>query len=225
MINAFSLLRRKPGLSVGAFQKHWRTGHADLISLLPAVQRYVQSHPLAEMYDEEESEYDGVAELCATDSQAFRDIGASDAYQLVQTDEEKFLDRTAIALVLTDEYVIKDGAVSPDGVKCINLFKRHPDMTVEQFQRHWRNEYGPKFAALPSLDRYVQCHARLGGYAKGREPAYDGFDLTWFASADAFRDAMNSDEYDACRNEQSRFLTLDDCRHILTRELVIGGTT
>jgi len=223
MINAISLLKRKPGLSVEAFQEHWRTGHAKLIALLPGVRRYVQSHPLPEMYEDGKPEYDGIAELWANDSQAFRDIGASDAYVAVQADEEKFLDRNAIALVLTDERVIKDGPVAADGVKRIQLFKRKRDMPVEEFQSHWRGEYGSDVSSLPSLDRYVQYHARLGAYARAREPAYDGFDITWFQSANALRLAMNSEVNDRVLSGQSNFLATDDCRQILTRELVIIG--
>jgi uncharacterized protein (TIGR02118 family) len=223
MINAFSLLKRKPGLSVDAFQHHWRTEHAELIALLPGIHRDVQCQPINDVYEEEDPSYDVIAELWANDSQAFRDIGTSDAYDAVLTDEEKFLDRTAIALVLTDEHVINDGAIAADGVKCIRLFKRRPDMPVEEFQSHWREEYGTQIATMPSLDRYVQYHARLGGYARGRQPAYDGFDMSWFESVDALRHAMDSDTYDSCRNDQRRFLATDGCRQILTRELVIIG--
>jgi len=211
MINAFSLLKRKPGLTVDAFQEHWRTEHAELIRLLPGVRRYVQSHPLVEMYEDEEPVYDGVAELWGEDSQAFRDIAGSDAYAAVQIDEEKFLDRAATELVLTEEHIIKDGTVAADGVKCINLFKRNSDMAVEDFQKHWREIVGPQIAALPSLDRYAQYAARLGGYAHGRQPAFDGFDVTWFGS-DVEAGALDS---------QSAFLAGDDCQRILTRELVI----
>jgi uncharacterized protein (TIGR02118 family) len=213
MINAFSLLKRKPDLSVDAFQEHWRTEHAELITRLPGVVRYVQSHPLPEMYDKAEPAYDGVAELWARESRVFRDIATSDAYAAVQADEEKFLDRKAIELVLTEEHVIKDGTVAVDGVKYIELFKRRSDMTVEEFQSHWREIYGPQIAALPSVDRYAQYHARLGAYAKGREPAYDGFDISWFKSGVG----------EEAGRSQTDFLAVDECQQILTRELVIIG--
>lgn len=216
MINAFSLLRRKPGMSVDSFQQHWRTEHAGLILRLPGVVRYVQSHPLPQMYEQGEPAYDGVAELWARDSQAFRDIGASDAYRAVQADEETFLDRAATALVLTEEQIIKEGPAPADGVKCICLLKRKPGMPVDEFQTRWREGHGPRFAALPSLERYAQYPARLGGYAKGREPAYDGFDISWFGSMEAFQDAMNA-------SERASLLAPDACRRILSREFVIGG--
>ncbi|MEE8495924.1 MAG: EthD domain-containing protein [Xanthomonadales bacterium] len=223
MINAVTLLWRKPGMSVDAFQRYWRHQHAEVIALLPGIQRYVQSHPIDDNYGAKEPVCDGFAELWAHDSQAFRDIAASDAYAAVQADEEKFLDRTAISLVLTDERIIKDSPVAVDGVKCIQPFIRKRDLSVEEFQSYWHDQYGPLTATLPLLDRYVQYHARLGGYTHGRQPSYDGFDVTWFDSIDAVRNAMNSAVCDRGRSAQKNFLTADDCPQILTREHVIIG--
>ena len=221
MINAVTLLKRKPGLSVEAFQRHWRHEHAGVIARLPGVERYVQSHPLDENYADREPACDGFAELWARDSQAFRDIAASEAYAAVLADEEKFLDRTANALVLTDVHVIRDGTVAADAIKRIRLFSRRPDLPVEVFQARWRDKYGPLMATLPSLDRYVQYHARLGGYAHGRQPAYDGFDIAWFGSAHALREAMNSTVCARCREAEKDFLVADGCPQILAREFVI----
>jgi len=221
MINAFTLLKRKPGLSVAEFQRYWRHEHADLIARLPGVKRYVQSHVLGEYHQGKEPIYDGIAELSVNNSQAFRDISTSDAYAAVQADEESFLDRTAIALVLTDEHVIRDGPVVDDSVKRIRLFNRRQDLPFDEFQAYWRDQHGPLIATLPSLDRYVQYHARPGGYAKGRQPAYDGFDIAWFDSADALREAVNSTVSDRDRSEQGSFLVTGDCPQIVAREYVI----
>jgi uncharacterized protein (TIGR02118 family) len=223
MINAVNLLKRRQDLSGEEFQQYWRSRHADVIAKLPGVQRYVQSHPLLEIYEEGDPPYDGIAELWADDSQAFRVIGASDAYVAVQADEENFLDRGAIVLVLTDEYVIKDGSVGKDGVKCIRLFKRREDMAVEEFQSHWRQQYAPTIATLPSLDRYVQYQARAGGYAKGREPAYDGIDITWFGSVNDLQGALDSAEFERARSDERNFLAAAPCPQIIARERVIIG--
>ena len=223
MINAITLLKRRRDLSVDEFQNYWRHQHADVIAKLPGIQRYVQSHPLHETYQEDGPVYDGVAELLANDSQAFRNIGTSEAYVAVQADEENFLDRSANALVLTDEYVIKDGPVVDDSIKCIRLFNRNPDMPVDDFQSYWRDEYGPLIAALPALDRYVQYPARVGGYAKGGQPACDGFDITWFGSVNALRNAMNSTDYERGRSNHGYFLAASDCPQIIAREHVITG--
>ena len=223
MINAITLLKRRHDLSVDEFQNYWRHQHADVIATLPGIQRYVQSHPLHATYHEDGPVYDGVAELWANDSQAFRDIGTSEAYIAVQADEENFLDRSANALVLTDEHVIKEGPQPDGGVKCIRLFNRSPGMPVDDFQSYWRDEYGPLIAALPSLDHYVQYPARAGGYAKGRQPACDGFDITWFGSVNVLRNAMNSTDFERARSNQGNFLAPGDCPQIIAREHVITG--
>jgi uncharacterized protein (TIGR02118 family) len=37
--------RRKPGMTIEAFQNHWRQVHGPLGAAVPALRRYVQSHP------------------------------------------------------------------------------------------------------------------------------------------------------------------------------------
>lgn len=159
--------------------------------------------------------------MWAADSQAFRDIAASDAYAAVQADEQKFLEPAAIALVLTDEYVIKDGPATATGVKCIRLLSRRSDLTVEAFRSHWLDGYGPLIAGLPLLERYVQYHARPGAYGRGRQPAYDGFDVTWFGSMAALRAAIDSGNYDHARRQQGNFLAVGKCPQVLAREYLI----
>ena len=224
MINAISLLERRPDLPVAAFQRHWRENHAALIARLPGVQRYVQSHPIQEEYQDGAPVCDGIAELWARDSQAFRDIRVSPAYAAVQADEERFLNRARIALVLTQAHPIKEGPVTGNGVKCIRLLKRKAGMPVDVFQQFWRDRHGPRIAALPALGRYVQYHARRGGYSGGREPAYDGFDITWFESAARFRLAMTSASSDRALDLERDFLESGQCAQILAREhVVIAG--
>jgi len=225
MINAITLLWRKPGMSIDAFQRYWRNEHAGVITRLPGFQRYVQSHPLDENYQVKEPICDGIAELWANDSQVFRDIAVSEAYSLVQVDEEKFLDRAANTLVLTVEHVIREGPVAVDGVKCIQFFNRRKQMHVDLFQTHWRDVHGPLMATLPLLTRYAQYHVRPGAYKHGRQPVCDGFDVTWFDSKNNFYQAMGSAINDRVRLQQEKFLSADDCPQILTREHVItsGG--
>lgn len=51
---------------------------------------------------------------------------------------------------------------------------RRAGLTVEQFQRHWRDRHGPTAGAIPNLRRYVQHHAVV---LDGRPVLpYPGFD-------------------------------------------------
>ena len=46
MIKVVSVLQRKPGMSVEDFQAYWLNKHAPIVSRLPGLRRYVQSHTL-----------------------------------------------------------------------------------------------------------------------------------------------------------------------------------
>ena len=116
-----------------------------------------------------------------------------------------------------------DGDTGAESIKCIRFFNRGPDMDVEDFQSYWRERHAPLVSALPSLQRYARYPARLGGYAKGRQPAYDGFDMTWFSSLDEWQHAMGSAEYVHARGDEGNFLANGDCPLITAREYLFIG--
>ncbi|MDH4110459.1 MAG: EthD family reductase [Gammaproteobacteria bacterium] len=223
MIAAITLLRRKPGLSPAEFQAYWRRQHAAVIEALPGIERYTQSHPLDARTAAPAADWDGVAELWARDSQVFRDIGTSDAYQRVLQDEENFLDRGATALVLTEARPVLESANADGAIRYIRFFKRRPDASPQDFQFRWLEVYGPLLAALPGLRRYVQYPARLGGYKGGREPLYDGFDVTCFDDADSLRAAFASPTGKAARAAETGFLAGGEAPGIIARELRLIG--
>ena len=55
-------------------------------------------------------------------------------------------------------------------ITIIEVVRRKPGLSVEQFQRYWRDTHAAKVRALPGVRRYVQSHTLLSGYAK-RVPA------------------------------------------------------
>jgi len=91
-VKMFSLLTRKPGSGVAAFQAYWRTSHGPLAAKIPQVLRYVQCHVRPSAYaDGRAPRCDGVAELWFDDFQAVRDSGNTGEYAEVKIDEPKFL--------------------------------------------------------------------------------------------------------------------------------------
>lgn len=221
MIKAVTIIGRKPGMSVAAFQEYWRGPHAEIVKDLPGLRRYVQSHPLRSGYGKGDLVHDGVAEVWVDDMKSLRAMSASLHYAAVQADEENFIDRTTMALVLTEEHVIKDGPAPPDGVKAITFLKRRPEMSVPDFQTYWREVHGPIAAQIPVLKRYVQSHTRLGGYRNGRTPLYDGLAIAWFDSTDAMRVSATTEEYARTRADEPNFLSVEDMAFIIAREHVI----
>lgn len=221
MVKAITFIKRKPGMAVEEFQEYWRTRHAEIVSDLPGLRGYVQSHSLLSGYRRGELVYDGIAEVWFDDVQAMRDLVGTAAYAAVQADEEKFIDKTSMGVILTDEHVIKDGPIPDDGVKNVEFVSRRPDLAVEEFQRYWREVHGPIAAQIPVIRRYVQSHARLAAYRDGRQPKYDGCAITWFDSTDAMRQSARTEAYALTRADEPNFIPDEEIPLIITKEHVI----
>ena len=221
MVKVITFLKRKAGMPVEEFQRYWWTRHPEVVTRLPGVRRYVQSHALLSLYGKDEPVYDGIAEVWADDTGALRAMTRSPAHAGVQADEARFIDRTSMGVIITEEHVIKDGPVPTDAVKSVAFLTRKPDVSVEDFQRHWLEAHAPIAAALPGLRRYVQSHTRRSAYDAGRAPAYDGAVLMWFDSTEAVRNATATPEYARVLADGASFLSPGPIRSILTREHIV----
>ena len=222
MIKLVAFFKRKAGLSVEAFQEHWRTRHAELVVKQAGLRRYVQNHTLASGYRRGEPDYDGVAEAWFDDSAAMRALADAPSYRAVREDEAAFIDAASMGVVLTDEVVISEGPAPADGVKFIAFLARREDLGVEAFQRYWRDEHGPLAATIPGNRRYVQCHARLGGYGRGRDPVFDGIPISWFDDVDALRRSGESDAYARTRADERHFLAPGRLPFVIADEIEIA---
>ncbi len=222
MVKVVTSLKRRPGMPVDEFQEYWRTRHPEVVTRLPGLRRYVQSHTRPSGYRAAEPAYDGIAEVWADSTDALRAMTRSPAYTLVQEDEARFLDRSAMGTVVTEEHVIVDRPAPADGVKNVEFVRRRPGMSVEEFQRYWREVHGPLAARIPVIRRYVQSHTRRSAYEGGRAPAWDGVAITWFDSTDAMRASARSPEYAATRADEPNFVAPGP-PFIITREHVIAG--
>ena len=206
MVKVVAFFKRKPGITVEDFDRHWSTRHADLVRRLPGLRRYVQNPTLASGYRRREPVYDGVAEAWFDDGEALRVSGASREYAAVKADEAGFIDGASLASLITDEVVVVEGREAAGAVKLIAFLNRRPDLAPEAFRAYWRGSHGPLAAKVPGIERYVQCHVAPGIYRAGREPVYDGVPISWFRDADALRASGTTPEYEAVRRDEANFL-------------------
>ena len=97
-------------------------------------------------------------------------------------------------------------------VKLINCLRRKPGMSLEQFQRYWRDTHAPVVAERAEalgIRRYVQVHtsdlpdvhAMLQGRNGGSPEPFDGVAELWFDSLEA----MVSDDPDAAKANAELF--------------------
>ena len=97
------------------------------------------------------------------------------------------------------------------------LVKRHPDLTVEEFHRRWR-EHGRTIAGEPTLarhiQRYEQHHRAVRDYEHGDAGVtYDGLALQQFRSMKDFLAFIEEPKYaELIRPDE---LTLLDMPHLV----------
>jgi uncharacterized protein (TIGR02118 family) len=103
-------------------------------------------------------------------------------------------------------------------VKLIYCISKKPELSVEEFQRYWRDTHGPIAGRIPGLRRYVQCHVVSALYEQGRAPAYDGAAELWFDDMDALRAAMASPEVRAAMEDEKNFIDHSRVASFITTE-------
>lgn len=221
MVKMVIFFRRKAGMSVEAFQQHWRTTHAGLVVRLPGIRRYVQNHVLASSDRRGEPAFDAVAESSFDDSQAMKALASSSQYAEVLADEPRFIDRASMGSIVTDEHAVKEGAAPAGAVKSIDFVNRKAGMPIDEFRAYWREVHGPLCAAVPAVLRYVQNPTRRSIYDSGRTPAFDGAAMTWFESLEALRAAAPTAEFERLRADADTFVARERSPGVLAQEHVI----
>ncbi len=221
MVKVVIFFKRRQGMSVEDFQHHWRTVHADIIVKLPGIRRYVQSRVLASAYRKGEPLCDGVAESYFDDTQAMKTLAMTQEYAAVLADEANFIDGPSMRSIICDEYVIKDAPVPENAIKSIDFINRKAGMSVDDFQRHWREVHGPLCVSARAMRRYLQNHTRRAVYDSGKAPAYDGVAMSWFDDLEALRIAAATPEFEVLRNDLDNFVAKNRSSFVLTQEQVI----
>ncbi|WP_353069593.1 EthD family reductase [Tunturibacter empetritectus] len=95
MIKRFVILRRRSGMSKGAFRAYWRDVHGPLIAAIPGVRKYVQFHVDSEINPEEDEPIDGIAELWFDSKEAQVEAWSSPQYAFAVADEPNLFDSSS----------------------------------------------------------------------------------------------------------------------------------
>jgi uncharacterized protein (TIGR02118 family) len=223
MVKVLTFLKRKAGMPVDEFQTYWRTQHPKVVMRLPGIRRYVQSHVPAETYAKREPVYDGIAEVWADDTDALRAMTRSPVHPDLVADEARFIDRGQMGVIVTEDHVVKDGAVGAGALKGVEFFTKKAELSLDAFQSHWRETHARLAARVPGVRRYVVSATRSAAYVAGRKPPYDGAALMWFDSPDSLKAAGANTEYQSLIADRANFLAPGQPPFIMTREHVIVG--
>lgn len=100
----------------------------------------------------------------------------------------------------------------------LGFYKRRPDLTHEQFCRHWSECHGPLLRDTPEiarhLRRYIQHHLSPNTAWPGLQPLeFDGFSEAWFDSVE-HRKRMYAEPLfqKLCPPDEEKFLDLSATR-------------
>lgn len=222
MHKAIELVKRKPGLPVEAFQARWRDHHGPLLTDLPGLRRYVQSHALLKGYAKGELLFDGIGEFWFDSAEAFAAARRSSAWRAAEDEAATLTDTARTVLMEVDVHVAKDGAIPDGAVKNIEFVNRRLGMDLDAFRSYWCDVHGPIASRIPVLWRYEQNHLKRAAYTAGA-PAYDGLAVTWFASTADMKQGTTTEEYRITRADEPNFLPDGHLPIIITREHVIVG--
>ena len=109
VVKLVCMVKRRPGMTVDDFHRHWRTVHSPLNCDTPSIARYFvryeRNHRALADYERPGSaDFDGTAVEWYPSVQAFYDMIGEPAYrELIYPDEERFLDRDHLLWLLTEK--------------------------------------------------------------------------------------------------------------------------
>ena len=111
MIKVITMLKRKDGLTLEEFSRHWQEKHGPLLlKLVPGLKRYVLNTPVR-LPRSGELQFDGIGESWFDDLESWRraaDFYSGDEGKPIWDDEEKFLDRSKLVFFVAEEKLITD---------------------------------------------------------------------------------------------------------------------
>jgi uncharacterized protein (TIGR02118 family) len=229
MIKGLFFARRKPGISPAGFQEYWRTTHADITRSLLHIRHYIQSHTLLTSYGNpnlpyggSDPLYDGMATMWFNSIEERRQGNMSPQAHVAIADQANFTELSARRFLLCNEVIQKEGTADPAAaVHLIALAIRKPGMSVEAFQKYWREHHGPLASMVPGLRRYVQDHPLPELYGSRNEPLCDGVAEAWFDSLEDLQRSTHTPQLAAVRADEPNFMDVSKLVFILTHDIEI----
>lgn len=94
-------------------------------------------------------------------------------------------------------------------IKSISLLTRRPELTHDEFVRHWVTIHAPLAHAVPKLKRYVQSHIvaeRTRPDIETLDVDIDGIAELWYDSLDDLRYAMSTPEAKILHDDGATFI-------------------
>jgi len=111
-------------------------------------------------------------------------------------------------------------------VKCFALLTKRPDISDEQFHRHWREVHAPLALRISSLRRYVQSHRIPHDLSGFSPPPYGGAAEVWYDNLAAALQMRTNPEYlEGAFRDEPNFIEQPKLAWLATQEnVVVAGS-
>jgi hypothetical protein len=162
--------RRKREDTQERYFYEWGNIHVSLMLTTPEVmrvfKRYIQHYAIADVTDDmllvprSVMEWDNMADhWLVSKEDMLISLTATGYVQRMQP--HVFGDKNFNLALGTGEVMFqKKGFRSGGGVKLIHWFKKRPELTIEAFNRHWRDDYAPAFLRTVGGSRIVRKYVQ-----------------------------------------------------------------
>jgi len=241
VIKLICFIKKKPELTRAEFRDHWLNQHGPLIDSLPDfrrhIVRYEQNCRLDADYDRDRRDgtvgFDGVTVQWFQSRRDFYAFVMEPSYKdTIFIDENKFLDRSGISFLLTEEPdVVIDGAERRRAaeVKLIAMLQRRGDLDRDAFRKHWTTRHASIFRDTPELARHIvgyDQNRRLDAdYDRDQGGGFDGVTEQWYARYDDFLQFVAEPAFaSTVFPDEREFLVPERTQWIVTRQpdVIIG---
>jgi uncharacterized protein (TIGR02118 family) len=218
MIHVHYFITRKPGMDEAEFHRYWLEVHAPIVTQIPQLRRYVQSHRIPAANTT--STYDGVAEVIVDGLGTLPEIQRTTEYlQGALADESNFIDLTRVEWMVTRDHVMND--IPAQGlVKGVFQLRAKPGLTHLDFRKHWQTTHAEVALKMPGIKRYVQSHLVDEAYHYAR-PHFDGVAHVYFDSAQSLADSFESPAGKEDMADGEKFIDMANLKFFMAREHVV----
>jgi len=111
-------------------------------------------------------------------------------------------------------------------IKLNILVPRRPDLTLEEFRKHWKEIHGPLFKSQPEVKeyvkRYVQVHSTGEELKQFPTAPFDGIAEIWVDKMEDINKVFGSENYSrVIAPDEAQFIDRDKIQWIYSTENVI----